>query len=66
MTVPNRPPTASPTGARKLGMLPILGAFFLVLVGLDLLITGLGSPPSNVPPVQLGENTGVPMVPSNA
>lgn len=41
-------------------------AFFAVLAALDLIITGLGSPPSYVPPVTLDENTGVPPVPTNA
>ncbi|HEY2832819.1 MAG TPA: hypothetical protein VGJ14_10370 [Sporichthyaceae bacterium] len=39
---------------------------FAALVVLDLVITGIGSPPGNVPAVKLGENTGVPMVPTNA
>ncbi|MGQ0632541.1 MAG: hypothetical protein ACT4P1_16095 [Sporichthyaceae bacterium] len=38
----------------------------LLFIALDLLITGLGDPPSIVPPVTLDENTGVPPVPTNA
>jgi hypothetical protein len=54
------------SGSRSYAIAPVLALFFVVLVGLDLLITGLGSPPSNVPPIRLGENTGVPEVPTNA
>lgn len=59
-------PSAPRGGSSSYAIAPILAIFFVVLVGLDLLITGIGSPPSIVPPVQLGENTGVPVVPSNA
>lgn len=57
--------TSTPSG-RSHAVAPVLAVFFVVLVGLDLLITGLGSRPGNVPPVKLGPNTGVPMVPTNA
>src|SRR5262245_41707820 len=53
------------SGSRSYAIAPVLALFFVALVGLDLLITGIGSPPSNVPPLELGENTGVPVVPSN-
>jgi len=57
--------TSAPS-SRSHAIAPVLALFFVVLVGLDLLITGLGSPPGNVPPLKLGENTGVPVVPTNA
>lgn len=63
----SRPAPSAPRGGSSSYVIaPILAIFFVALVGLDLLITGIGSPPSIVPPVQLGENTGVPVVPSNA
>jgi hypothetical protein len=61
---PQTAPVAVPRSRNRfaLGM----GGFFAALVVLDLVVTGIGSPPGNVPPVKLGPNTGVPMVPTNA
>ena len=61
--------STDPTRAQQLrtrwfGLL-ILG-LFVAFACLDLLITGLGSPPDIVPPVVLDDNTGVPPVPTNA
>ena len=65
MTVPI-PQRSTAPGARRYGlMLPLL-VFFGLLVALDLIITGIGNPPSIVPPVTLADNTGVPPVPTNA
>lgn len=60
---PRRTPSARST---QHGLALVLLIGFGVLVALDLLITGLGDPPSIVPPVTLGANTGVPVVPTNA
>lgn len=65
MTAPTPQRTPAP-GARTHGLALVLLIGFGVLAALDLLITGLGDPPSIVPPVTLGENTGVPVVPTNA
>ena len=68
MTVPKpmtRPRSAAERARTRTFALSLL-AFFAVLAVLDLLITGLGDPPSYVPPVTLDENTGVPSVPTNA
>jgi len=54
-------PRRGPNGLVK----ALVGGFLLFAIA-DLVITGLGSPPGNVPAVALGENTGVPMVPTNA
>ncbi len=68
MTVP-KPTTRQRSAAEKARTrtfaLTLLG-IFAVLAVLNLIITGLGDPPSIVPPVTLDENTGVPVVPTNA
>jgi hypothetical protein len=56
--------TAERVRTRSFGLL-ILGLFGAFAL-LDLIVTGLGDPPSYVPPVTLAENTGVPPVPTNA
>jgi hypothetical protein len=62
----DKPQTTSAATARPRNrlVLAMLG-FFAALVVLDLVITGLGSPPGNVPAVKLGANTDVPVVPTN-
>lgn len=63
----DKPQTTSAPPARSRNRLVIaLLGFFVALVVVDLVVTGIGSPPGNVPPVKLGPNTGVPMVPTNA
>ncbi len=44
----------------------LIGLAVVAFVALDLLITGMGSPPSNIPALVLDDNTGVPPVPTNA
>src|SRR4051794_11359528 len=62
MTVPKPMPRrrSAAERARTRSFALSLLAFFAVLAALDLIITGIGSPPPNVPPVTLAENTGVP------
>jgi hypothetical protein len=63
----DKPQTARAPVARPRNPLALaIAGFFAALVILDLVITGIGSPPGNVPPVKLGANTGVPEVPTNA
>ncbi len=66
MTVPKPRQRSAAERARTRTFALSLLAFFVVLAALDLIITGLGSPPSYVPDVVLNENTGVPPVPTNA
>jgi hypothetical protein len=68
MTVPKPTPrvrSAAEKARTRTFALTLVGIFG-VLVALNLIITGLGDPPSIVPPVTLAENTGVPPVPTNA
>jgi hypothetical protein len=67
MTALSPPPTSTAQGAGPGSnslVRPVAGAF-AVLAGLDLLITHFHHRPGNVPPVVLGRNTGVPVVPTN-
>lgn len=52
--------------ARTRAFAMLIGVIFCAFAIADLIITGLGSPPSIVPPVTLDDNTGVPPVPTNA
>lgn len=67
MTVPHPSRVRSAAAAartRTFALTLLVG--FAVLCALDLLITGIGDRPGNVPPVTLDPNTGVPPVPTNA